>query len=238
MFYTGIDQTSRGRIQRIGHAVSSDLISWERTQTTPILEADERWYATAANDPRQEEPFRDPWVFYLEADGLWHMLLTARDNSGSEEAHGTIAHATSADLFSWELQAPLATETGFAQLEVLQVLEVEGRWVVIFCTAPGDVRRTDVPVAYATYSAPADGPLGPFHLDQAEPITAGGGVYAGRIMETPSGQLALMGFIDSGEPGGFQGIIGDPIAVQLSPRGTLVESSIITPVADNHTIAE
>lgn len=212
MFYTGIERRTGGAIQRIGHATSHDLGTWERASIEPILEADSRWYSTmAAGEP--DEPFRDPWVFWHE--GQWHMLVTAKQASDARDGsgHGTMAHATSPDLTTWTLHEPLIVDSGFRQLEVFQVVEIDGAWNVVFCTGPADVSRPGVEPAFATYMAPADSPLGPFDLDRAQPL-AGGGIYAGRIVSLPDGAPALMGFIDSGEPGGFTGVICDPIRLQ------------------------
>lgn len=216
MFYTGIDQESKGRIQRIGHATSADLISWTRVSNDPTLTAKSPWYATAETDPKAEEPFRDPWVFHYE--NKWHMLVTARDSAGD----GTMAHATSEDLWDWELQPPLIENASFAQLEVFQVVEVDGQWVLVFCAAPQDVTREGIEKSYATYAVSAQSPLGPFNLDTATPITPNGGVYAGRIVLNEFGAPKLYGFIDNGQPGGFQGVISDPIDVQLTSEGVLV----------------
>lgn len=212
LFYTGIDKRTGGAIQRLGHAVSSDLISWERVSTEPILEADARWYATvSAGEP--DEPFRDPWVLWH--DGQWHMLITAKHASDARDGggHGTMAHAISDDLYTWKLLEPLIFDSGFRQLEVLQVVEIDGQWNVVFCAGPNDVSRPGVEAKFATYMAPASSPLGPFDLDAARPL-AGGGIYAGRIVRLPDGTSALMGFLDSGEPGGFTGIIGDPVSIR------------------------
>lgn len=212
MFYTGIEKRTGGAIQRIGHAVSSDLTNWERVSTEPILEADARWYSTIASG-EPDEPFRDPWVFWH--DGQWHMLVTAKHSSDARDGRGlgTMAHATSSDLMTWTLHEPLIHDSGFRQLEVFQVVEIDGSWNVVFCTGPGDVSRPRIEAKFATYMAPAAGPLGPFDLDQARPL-AGGGVYAGRIVTLTDGAPALMGFIDSGEPGGFTGVIGAPIRLR------------------------
>ncbi|MEN9752080.1 MAG: hypothetical protein RLZZ600_1127 [Actinomycetota bacterium] len=214
MFYTGIDKRSGGAIQRIGHAISRDLVMWERVSDEPILQAEARWYSTmTAGEP--DEPFRDPWIFWHEDQ--WHMLVTAKHASDAHDGsgHATMAHATSPDLYEWTLHEPLIHNSGFRQLEVFQVIEIDGQWHVVFCCGPADVNRPGVEPAYATYMSPADSPLGPFDLDRAVPL-AGGGTYAGRIVTAPDGTPKLMGFIDTGLPGGFTGVIGDPVST--TPR--------------------
>lgn len=218
MFYTGIDTDSVGRIQRIGHATSRDLETWDRAGNDPILTASGPWYATSETDPKEEEPFRDPWVFFYE--GQWHMLVTARDTDGD----GTMAHAVSDDLYNWELKEPLLANAHFDQLEVFQIIEVEGRWVLIFCAAPQDIHRSGIEKAYATYAVSAAGPLGPYDLDSATPISPNGGIYAGRVVMVKQGKPNLLGFVDTGLKGGFTGTICDPIELELTSEGILRSS--------------
>ena len=88
MFYTGIDRADRGRVQRIGAAVSDDLMTWTRVSAEPVLVADPRWYATAASGA--EEFWRDPWVFADPGGDGWHLLATARAAGASAEDGGVI----------------------------------------------------------------------------------------------------------------------------------------------------
>jgi beta-fructofuranosidase len=222
LFFTGVDRAGHTSVQRIGHASSPDLITWHRVDSSPVVSADNRWYSTAAEAPAFDEPWRDPWVFFDASDGLWHMLVTAREPaSPGHEAAGSVGHCTSPDLMNWEVCAPLSEGSGFTQVEVIQVLEVSGEHVIVFCAAASDVLNPGVEAATGTYSAPADGPLGPFHFDRAEPIHAPG-IYAGRIVETSDGQRVLLGFIDADVDGsGFAGSICDPVPLHLTGRGTL-----------------
>ena len=220
LFYTGVEKRTRTRTQRIGHATSLDLMTWDRAAATPVSVADDRWYSTAAAPPAFDEPWRDPWVWRSEADGLWHMLVTAREPEGHDATHGSVGHCVSPDLFAWEVAAPLSSESGFRQVEVMQVLEVDGRHVLVFCAAASDVIAEGVPAVTGTYTAPADGELGPFHFDRAEPIHAPG-IYAGRILRNPDGVPVLLGFVDSDSEGAFAGVICDPVPLRLTGRGTL-----------------
>lgn len=229
LFYTGVEQRSRTRIQRVGHATSVDLLVWDRVSPTPVTSADARWYSTAAAPPDFDEPWRDPWVFRGAEDGLWHMLVTAREPEADsalpgEPSHGAVGHCVSVDLYTWQVAAPLSSRSGFSQLEVLQVLEVDGAHVVVFCAAAGDVIASGVDAVTGTFTAPADGPLGPFHFDRAEPIRAPG-IYAGRILQSPGGTPVLLGFVESDADGAFAGVICDPIPLRLTRRGTLQPGS-------------
>jgi beta-fructofuranosidase len=210
-FYTGINRETRERVQKLGHATSTDLITWTRVSETPMLEAAHP-YATASTSVDGAEHFRDPWVFRHE--DTWHMTVTSNETQG----WGTVAHATSDDLYQWTLQPALVTESHLKQIEVTETLRVDGSWVLVFCMAPRDVEREGIAKAFATYTAPALGPIGPFDLDKSSPIRDG--IYAGRVVEF-RGEVLLLGFVDSGEPGGFQGVICDPIPLVLNEHGTL-----------------
>lgn len=234
LFYTGVEQRSRTRIQRVGHATSVDLVVWDRVSPGPVVSADARWYSTAAAPPEFDEPWRDPWVFRAEEggpeDGLWHMLVTAREPEAGagppgEPAHGSVGHCVSRDLDTWQVAAPLSSRSGFGQLEVLQVLEIEGAHVVVFCAAAGDVITPGVEAVTGTFSAPADGPLGPFRFEHAEPIRAPG-IYAGRVLQNRAGIPVLLGFVASDAGGAFAGVICDPIPLRLTGRGTLQPDSV------------
>lgn len=231
LFYTGVDKRTRTSVQRIGHATSLDLLSWDRVQATPVTTADARWYSTTAAPPAFDEPWRDPWVFRSEQDGLWHMLVTAREPDVDGSGHGLVGHCVSPDLFAWEVAAPLSSRSGFRQVEVMQVCDVDDRHVLVFCAAASDVIAEGVPAATGTYTAPADGELGPFQFDRAEPIHAPG-IYAGRILRNGEGSLVLLGFVDSDDEGAFAGVICDPIPLNLTARGTLQPRA---PVAPAHT---
>lgn len=216
LFYTGIDRPTLSRIQRIGHAVSDDLLAWTRLSADPVVVADPSWYETDATAGR--ENWRDPWVF-RDGDG-WRMLVTAQSATGDLGQRGCIATAWSADLLAWTVEPPLAEHVGLHQLEVLQTLEVDGRWVVAYCLTGRDVHTPGMPQVTGTWTAPADGPGGPFHLERAEPIAVDGN-YAGRIVVDRSGTLNLMAFIDFSQRHDLGGSLGNPVPLELTPQGTL-----------------
>ncbi len=216
LFYTGIDRQSVARVQRIGHAVSDDLLAWTRLTPEPAVLADSRWYETDATAGR--ENWRDPWVF-REGDG-WRMLVTAQSASGTQGQQGCIATATSPDLLAWTVEAPLAEHVGLHQLEVLQVEQVDGAWVVVFCLTGTDVHIPGAPRTTGTWTAPADSPTGPFQLDRAEPIAVDGN-YAGRIVRDRAGSWRLLAFIDFAPDHDLGGSLGNPVPLVRTERGTL-----------------
>ena len=121
-FYTACSRADNFLVQRIGRADSTDLISWTRAGEQPLLEVDARWYEIHDGENWHDQAWRDPWVFAdPEGDG-WHMLITARSNSGAQFSRGVVGHAWSPDLDQWEVRPPLSQPGGFGQLEVMQLV--------------------------------------------------------------------------------------------------------------------
>jgi hypothetical protein len=69
LFYTGISHAEKGLEQRIGHAVSDDLITWTKDAANPVLEADGRFYEQLDTDVWPDLSWRDPWVYWNEETG-------------------------------------------------------------------------------------------------------------------------------------------------------------------------
>ena len=227
LFYTGISRASGDRVQRIGHAVSDDGLTWTRLDVPPVR-ADPRWYETHALTGH--EPWRDPWVFHDETVGAWRMLVTASTVQVSAGARGCVGTAVSSDLVHWSVEEPLTDPAGLHQFEVPQTLEVDGRFVLVWCMRGIDVGVQAAPPAdggaaiTGTWSAPADSLSGPFHLERAEPIRVPG-TYAGRIVRTREGGAMLLAFADVAADGSFGGYLIDPVPVHLTARGTLQPES-------------
>ena len=141
----------------------------------PLVRADPRWYETLGGPaPWTDEHWRDPFVM-ADPDGKgWHLLVTARANTGPAEDRGVIGHARSADLLNRDVQPPPSHPgAGFGQLEVFQVAEVDGRHVLIFNCLPGEysATRRASGARGAIWAAIAESPLGPFDIAGATPLT-------------------------------------------------------------------
>lgn len=210
MFYTGASRAEQGLVQRVGSAVSDDLVSWQRTPL--VLEADRRWYEKLDTQIWPDEAWRDPWVFPDEDGTGWHMLVTARSAEGPRD-RGVIGHARSADLLHWEVEPPLsAPGQGFGQLEVPQVEMVDGDWVLIFSCLGSEMRsrrRGDGGV----WLAKGDSALGPWDIAGARRLTDES-IYAGRIVRDRDGEWWLMGFENKDVSGRFVGRIPGPLRLE------------------------
>lgn len=227
MYYTAISERGGITDQRLGLAVSDDLVTWQRVGTTPLLEVDDRWYKTLPGSGAASETWRDPLVLRDEDGVGWHMLITARGVGGDANNDGVIGHARSDDLVTWE-QGPPLTEpgAGFGQLEVPQVKEIEGRWVLVFTCHPdeqADSRRAQFG-DYCTWSVPGDSPIGPWDVSRARPFRAAPTLFAAPLVQRRDGTWCLIGFLNREHEGIDAMEITDPIPVCLED-GYLVADS-------------
>ena len=211
MYYTALN-TGRGltvRDQGIGLAESDDLFHWRRVGHGPILTPDPRWYRT--DEDGASETWRDPFVF--AHDGVWHMLITARAAAAPRLSDGVVGHATSPDGRMWELHEPLTTPAGFGQLEVMQVREVDGRWLLVFTCHPDEQSESQRLSFgnFSTWMVAADSPLGPFDLTRAKPLKTDPKLFAAPLVQTRDGEWVLIGFRNTEHEGVLNFHIIDPI---------------------------
>lgn len=231
LFYTGTNHDEDGLIQRIGHAVSDDLHSWQRVGDGLCLDlVGDTAKAYEANFARgfwHDRAMRDPWVIRNPKGDGWLMYFTARGAGISEpNGGGAVGFATSPDLLEWTLQEPVFIG-GYGQLEVPQVFEKNGRWYCLFCTSADHFSREQAeatpggPVTGSHYLM-ADDPTGPWHvapgpfLDGDLPCQR----YAARIVDTDDG-LFILGFADRPDGRDFVGRITDPDPVAVEEDGRL-----------------
>lgn len=224
MIRTGISLADPGPVQQIGCDLSADLLTWSRDLSPQWpMRADPRWYEQSATD----EHWRDPWVIQ-DADGVWHMYLTARVPSRAEGAsvgiggltggRGVVGHAISLDLATWETQPPLSVPDRFEQLEVIQVAEIQGRWVLIFsCLGPEMSPRQ--PGQGGVWSVPIAGPGSRVDVSRAIRLTDES-VYVGRVIEDRAGDWQFLAFINENAGGEFVGGITDPVGIGWNDSAT------------------
>jgi beta-fructofuranosidase len=214
LFYTGLSHAEHGLVQRIGVAISDDLLTWQRSDGL-LLESDPRWYEKLDRDAWFEEVWRDPYVFADPDGDGWHMIITARVPQGRAIARGVIGHARSDDLLSWEVQPPLSEPSGFGHLEVPQVCMVDDQPVLVFSCWSAQADHGGQPSsAGGVYVVPGKTLLGPWDISAAKPLNHPS-LYAGRLVwDRRSERWAVIGFRDI-EDGRFIGSIVDPIPVTL-----------------------
>ncbi|MEU7620249.1 family 43 glycosylhydrolase [Micromonospora rifamycinica] len=225
LFYTGVGRAEDGLVQRIGLAVSDDLTTWHRHGTGPLVEADPTWYELLDRTLWYEQAWRDPWVFPDPGGAGWHMLVTARANTGPAGSRGVVGHATSPDLVNWTVRPPLSTPADFGHLEVPQVAVVDGQPLLLFSTDAAGTRGH----GHRIWVAPGHDVRGPWDIAAARPFPHPH-LYAPRLVAGPAGDWSLIGFLDHVD-GEFVGALSDPIPVRYrtSTGLTATTAPVTTP---------
>ncbi len=219
MFFTGTSREDGGDVQRVGAATSKDLMVWTKIEANPLTEADPEFYEKLDYDLWHDEAWRDPWVFRHE--GTWHMIVTARGLEGSRHGRGVAGHAVSEDLKTWKVLPPLTEcESGFGQMEVIQISEIEGIPTMLWCCGPNELSpemREKYPSG-GMFSTTGPSMLGPFNPNEAVwfPHET---LYAARAVQH-EGSWYMIGFI-AGPDKDFGGYLCDPIPLVNSGRGVL-----------------
>ncbi len=225
MFYTGTSREKGGAVQSIGLATSNDLVTWTKQSTQPLLSADPRHYAVLEDGIWPDEGFRDPWVFKLDGDDTWHMLMTARGRGGEYGQSGVAGHATSRDLRSWNLEKPLSeVNQGFGETEVLQFAVVDSVPILLFCCGPqwlSDLRRQID--NGGVYSLVVNPDLSGVDFNKAV-LFSEPDLYACRLIQDVDGVWQLIGFVNERDSH-FVGELCDPIAVTADPVNGLVRKN-------------
>jgi len=227
MFYTGsrfLSPDSSVNVESVVTAESADLQTW-RTAPGALVEADPAWYEVLADGTWHELAWRDPWVVQDPATGRWHMLITARARLGTDERdRGVVGHAVSDDLVRWEVRPPLSKPgAGFAHLEVVQWVVIEGRPAVLFScdTAHLAGARAASGETGGVWAVPA-GPIGSPIDTAAATRVIDESVYAGRAVQSRSGEWVLLGFENLSEGGEFIGRLSDPVRLRWNDGGRLL----------------
>lgn len=231
MFYTGISQAQQAPIQRIGLATSLDLVHWERHADNPLLEVDARWYEPQSADQWNSQAWRDPYVVYDSHERAYYMFLSARVNEGSHDGRGVIGLARSTNLLSWELLPPVNIPGDFAEMEVPQVMALNGRYYLLFCAsrhATARLSSSEREAWVGTHYLVADALTGPYRSLTEEPLVADttGTYYAGKLVRGSTGTLFFMAWRQWDEHGNFCGGLSDPAEVLVLPDGRLYVDTV------------
>ncbi|BAN03567.1 glycoside hydrolase family protein [Ilumatobacter coccineus] len=231
MMYTGTSHAEDGLVQRIGVATSHDLHHWTR-RPHPIIEADPEFYEKLSDELWHDEAWRDPWLLPDPATGQMDVFVTARSKRGERFDRGVIGRARlSDDLTDWEVLPPIEMPSGFGQLEVPQLIEIDDRWYLVFCSdveTQSPQRRSDGP-GTGTYYLVGDSPFGPFSMigDGVLEADALGSTYAGRIHRTSDDTVHFMAWNRADEAGAFVGDLTAPRRVAVRADGSLVVSDLV-----------
>lgn len=124
------------RVQRIGVAVSEDLVTWEKVGREPVLEAAGPWYETEPSAAvNYETAWRDPFVFYHAPDACFYAFICARAAGAGDTGGGCIAVARSRDLLTWSLLPPAHVSDVHTCLEVPEYFALNQQHYLTYTTS-------------------------------------------------------------------------------------------------------
>ena len=171
LFYTGHNDTGnngKGK-ECVMHATSTDRETWTKIPEDTFFAPEN--YST--------DDFRDPEVFWVEEDGLYWMLIAAREQSRG----GVVAKYTSKDLKKWKFEGPLFAPMDQYMLECPDLFKM------------GDTYYLTYSWDCMTYYAMSDSMNGPFETPRNNVLDANGFVfYAAKTAEF-NGATYLCGWI-------------------------------------------
>jgi beta-fructofuranosidase len=156
------------RVQRVGMAVSDDLMTWTKLPENPVSEAGPPHYEEMGTGQRPMVHWRDP--FLLDQGNALYQFICARGNEGESGQRGTVAVSRSTNLRKWEVLPPLEHVRIADEMEVPQLYHIDGRWYLVFVTVSRFLtpefatRFCDELPLRTNYSMVADNPFGPFRI--------------------------------------------------------------------------
>ncbi len=229
LFYTGRKCTESGNAQRVGVAISDDLMIWRKIDNNPILEATAPWYAPPNGEGTARSDCRDPWV--IRHDGQWLMYYTSSAANEPFDARGVVGIATSPDLLAWTPGPPVAAPGLFAEIEVPQVFPLGNRWAMLFCTGKHAIVNGYRATWNGTHYFLADSPFGPFELAPDPLLQADdfGVNYAARAILDPWLGYYLIAWHRFDEHGNFVGALSDPLPLSLDVESHRIMLAVSEP---------
>jgi len=211
MFYTGLQRKDRGVIQKIGQAISKDLIHWTKVNTPELpLSPQGPHYEDIQNNPREWLSFRDPFRFIHE--GEEYLLICTRSSFGPVSRRGCVGLAKAVDD-RFELQKPLLYPMVYDDVECPCVFQLNGRYYLV-----GSIRE-DIKVRY--WFSPDF--LGEYHSFRADLLLPKGN-YAARVVRDGDYMLIYHFFFKDGQVNSLR-VLPPPKQLDTDPEGRLLLKS-------------
>jgi beta-fructofuranosidase len=223
MFYTGRNKdVNKKWIQKIGLAISSDLIHWVKNKNSPILEASKYYYIdNKKNKLGKIGAWRDPFVFYDRNYKKYYMTISARLRNAEKEYNGCVAMAESSDLSDWTLLPPIFAPNVYDEIETTQVIFHCGYYYLFFSTHASNYEPN-----FAKVNGGAFGGLHCYYsrnlFGDYKPVNKNGVVlgnedemYDIRLLDDKNGEFFAIGWVDKIKGTKFLGRLTLPFKIKI-----------------------
>lgn len=225
MYYTGRNKNEESKwIQKIGLAISDDLISWNKIQNNPILEA-ARYYSidNQKNKLGRIGAWRDPFVFFDTISKKYFMTISARDKNLNPEYNGCVALAESDNLYDWEILPPIFSPGVFDEIETTQLIFHQGLYYLFFsthqsnCAASFAKGKGSFGGLHCFYSNNLFGNYSPVN-ENGVVFGNGNEMYAIRLLYDKGDDFFAIGWLNKTENENFVGKLSLPFKVRINNR--------------------
>ena len=170
MYYTGLQISDRGVNQKVGRAISKDLINWTKTSDVDgTIASQGPHYEDLKNNPRTWLSFRDPYLYKYK--GEEYLLVCGRASHGPVYRRGCVSLYQKVNG-KFVAKPPLVFPLAYDDIECPCAIEINGVSYLI-----GSIRE-DIKVRY-WYADEFLGEYQSFHHDVLMPQ----GNYAARIVK-------------------------------------------------------
>ncbi len=234
-FYTGRDK-NKLLVQKIGLAISEDLINWKKHENNPILEADNVFYEmeNKRNALNCVPAFRDPYVFKDPKTGKYYKTISARKKGEKKEYNACIALAESDDLINWKLHPPILAPDRYDEMETSQLVYSKGKYYLFFCTHfrgyhPAWAAKHGAWTGlHCYYSENIFGPYKPVNKNGLV-LSMGKYIYGVRLLENGDSFKAI-GWLNYDDNDQFIGKLGKPFKIIIEEDTIVVEGDPLEPI--------
>jgi beta-fructofuranosidase len=219
LFYTGRN-AQEFWVQKIGLAISTDLVHWEKHPANPILAADGRYYemANRLNSLNVAPAWRDPFVFRDPHTEKFYMTISARHKGARDCYNGCVAIAESENLVEWNALPPLLAPQRYDEMETTQMIFHNGLYYLFFSTWGKDYEP-----GWAKAHGAHSGLHGYFSdrlFGDYQPVNGNGVVldngeemYTVRLVENQGNEFTALGWLNNDAQGKFIGKMSLPFTL-------------------------
>ena len=211
MFYTGLSRAERGRVQRVGLALSDDLVEWRRSPGGAYpLAASGPHYESGLDEGRHWVSFRDP--FFCRVNGERWLLAAGRVSNGPVIRRGCVAALREVERDRFEAMPPLHWPRLYDDVEVPNLFQLGGTWYLL-----GSIRE-DIKVHYWQ----SETPQGPYR-NFSDNVLLPQGNYAARVCPVGDRLLVWSFFFENDRRiEGMSNVLPPPKELQRAEDGQLV----------------